>query len=37
MPDGHLRDKVVYSILPQEWPGIRASLLCRLAELKTEP
>lgn len=26
MPDGHLRDTVVYSIIAGEWPGVRANL-----------
>jgi RimJ/RimL family protein N-acetyltransferase len=26
MPDGHLRDTVVYSIITDEWPGVRANL-----------
>ncbi len=26
MPDGHLRDTVVYSITATEWPGVRANL-----------
>lgn len=30
MPDGHLRDTVVYSILDSEWPAVRANLLRRL-------
>lgn len=30
MPDGHLRDTVVYSILDAEWPAVRANLLRRL-------
>jgi N-acetyltransferase len=30
MPDGHLRDTVVYSILDAEWPEVRANLLRRL-------
>ena len=30
MPDGHLRDTVVYSILDSEWPAVRANLLWRL-------
>jgi RimJ/RimL family protein N-acetyltransferase len=30
MPDGHLRDTVVYSILDSEWPLVRANLLRRL-------
>lgn len=31
MPDGTLRDTVVYSILAHEWPGVRAELQRRLA------
>ncbi|MBB2976373.1 RimJ/RimL family protein N-acetyltransferase [Microbacterium endophyticum] len=30
-PDGMLRDTVVYSILPHEWPGVRRGLEARLA------
>lgn len=30
-PDGILRDTVVYSILPQEWPAVRRGLQARLA------
>lgn len=30
-PDGILRDTVVYSILPGEWPAVRANLRARLA------
>lgn len=30
MPNGTLRDTVVYSILPVEWPAVRAGLLARL-------
>lgn len=26
MPDGHVRDTVVYSIIAGEWPGVRAKL-----------
>lgn len=26
MPDGHIRDSVVYSILAAEWPGVRSNL-----------
>ena len=26
MPDGHLRDTAVYSIVATEWPGVRANL-----------
>lgn len=29
-PDGSLRDTVVYSILPHEWPGVRLALTARL-------
>lgn len=32
MPDGHLRDTVVYSILDSEWPEVRATLLQRLGQ-----
>ncbi|MBA8816695.1 RimJ/RimL family protein N-acetyltransferase [Microbacterium halimionae] len=30
-PDGLLRDTVVYSILPHEWPGVRRGLEARLS------
>lgn len=30
-PDGSLRDTVVYSILPHEWPAVRLGLEARLA------
>ena len=30
MPDGHLRDTVVYSILDSEWPMVRRNLDHRL-------
>jgi RimJ/RimL family protein N-acetyltransferase len=30
MPDGHVRDTTVYSILAGEWPGVRANLEHRL-------
>lgn len=30
MPDGHLRDTVVYSILDAEWPEVQGNLLRRL-------
>lgn len=30
MPDGTLRDTVVYSILPHEWPAVRRGLQVRL-------
>lgn len=26
MPDGHIRDSVVYSIVASEWPGVRSNL-----------
>jgi RimJ/RimL family protein N-acetyltransferase len=28
--DGSFRDTVVFSILREEWPGVRAGLLARL-------
>jgi N-acetyltransferase len=31
MPDGHIRDTAVYSILPEEWPEVKARLEGRLA------
>jgi RimJ/RimL family protein N-acetyltransferase len=31
MPDGSIRDTVVYSILQHEWPAVRSHLLSRLA------
>ena len=31
MPDGYLRDSVMYSITDDEWPRVRAGLLARLA------
>lgn len=30
MPDGHMRDTVMYSITADEWPQIKAGLLARL-------
>ena len=30
-PDGTLRDTVVFSILPHEWPAVRLGLESRLA------
>lgn len=30
-PDGTLRDSVMYSVIPEEWPSVRASLRERLA------
>lgn len=32
LPNGTLRDVVVFSILPNEWPGVRAGLEFRLAK-----
>jgi RimJ/RimL family protein N-acetyltransferase len=29
--DGSLRDTVIYSVLPEEWPAVRAHLVARLA------
>jgi RimJ/RimL family protein N-acetyltransferase len=31
-PDGHLRDTVYYSVLPGEWPRVKAGLDARLRE-----
>ncbi len=31
MPDGFMRDTVMYSILPEEWPEVKAGLMARLA------
>jgi N-acetyltransferase len=30
LPDGYIRDSVVYSILPQEWPQVKAKLEDRM-------
>lgn len=30
MPDGHIRDSVVYSIVASEWPGVRSNLLAMM-------
>ncbi len=30
MPDGHLRDTVVYSIIDAEWPAVRRGLEARI-------
>jgi N-acetyltransferase len=35
-PDGFARDSVMYSILAEEWPGVRAGLDARLARLAGE-
>lgn len=29
-PDGITRDSVMYSVLPEEWPGVKAGLVARL-------
>jgi hypothetical protein len=34
MPNGTLRDTCVYSILPEEWPGVEAKLLAKLPALR---
>lgn len=31
MPDGHIRDTAVYSILPEEWPAVKARLEQRMS------
>jgi RimJ/RimL family protein N-acetyltransferase len=31
MPDGRVRDSVLYSIIKNEWPGIKQHLSCKLA------
>ena len=33
LPDGRLRHSVIYSILPEEWPAVRAGLQARLAAI----
>jgi N-acetyltransferase len=33
MPDGHVRDTAVYSIVRDEWPAVKAGLERRIAEL----
>lgn len=32
LPDGHIRDSVVYSLIPQEWPQVKATLEAKLAD-----
>ena len=32
MPDGYMRSSVHFSILADEWPAVKASLVARLAE-----
>lgn len=36
-PDGHARDSVMYSVLPEEWPAVRAGLEARLAAFGPSP
>jgi N-acetyltransferase len=31
LPDGHIRDSIVYSFIPQEWPPVKQNLESRLA------
>lgn len=33
MPDGHVRDTVVYSIIREEWPDVKAALEVRMKSL----
>lgn len=37
LPDGYVRSSVIYSILQAEWPGVKAGLEARLAELGLAP
>ncbi|MFC4942809.1 GNAT family N-acetyltransferase [Pseudonocardia sp. GCM10023141] len=37
MPDGSMRDTVVFSVLPTEWPMVRRGLEHRLAKRATAP
>jgi RimJ/RimL family protein N-acetyltransferase len=30
LPDGYIRDSVVYSVLPSEWPQVKIKLEARL-------
>lgn len=30
LPNGYVRDSIIYSILPQEWPGVKLKLEARL-------
>jgi RimJ/RimL family protein N-acetyltransferase len=36
MPNGRIRDSVLYSIIRNEWPGVRENLSMRLAEYGAE-
>lgn len=35
MPNGRVRDSVLYSIIKNEWPGVKQNLLFRLSALQT--
>ena len=37
LPDGHIRDSVWFSILPADWPRVRAGLDARLAAAQARP
>ena len=37
LPDGHIRDSVWFSILPADWPRVRAGLDARLAATEVRP
>ena len=34
LPDGSLRDSVVFSVIDDEWPKVKARLIARLAQVK---
>lgn len=36
MPDGYLRDSVIYSVIATEWPVVRERLTSRIAELASK-
>ena len=36
MPDGYLRDTVMYSIIREEWPAVKAGLIARLDALTSQ-
>jgi RimJ/RimL family protein N-acetyltransferase len=37
MPDGHVRDTVVFAIIDTEWPGVKDRLVARLSQDRTRP
>lgn len=37
MPDGHVRDTAVYSVVRDEWPLVKAGLERRMAQASAEP